>query len=89
MYVNRKINLDALTSAGLAQLVECLTTEWKVVGSLGRTNTQGLKITEKWNRMVVPSPVGDIKIVSPNSTSRAKYLDTQIKCCFLYLMEVH
>ena len=44
--------------------------------SQGRTNTQGLKITEKWRfawlgwsrKMVVPSPVKDVKIVSPSST---------------------
>ena len=29
--------------------------------------------------MAVPSPVGDVKIVSPISTFHAKYLDTQIK----------
>ena len=54
--------------------------------SRGRTNTQGLKITEKWRyslcpaggwtftwlgwprKMAIPSPIGDVKIVSPIST---------------------
>ena len=39
-----------MTLAGLAQSVERLTAEREVAGSVprGRTNTQGLKITEKW-----------------------------------------
>ena len=39
-----------LTAAGLAQSVEHLTSEWYVgcgFDSRGRTNNQGLKITEK------------------------------------------
>ena len=41
---------DFLTAAGHSQSVERLTAERKVVGSTpqDRTNTQGLKITEKW-----------------------------------------
>ena len=40
---------EDLTVAGLAQSVERLTAEREVAGSIsrGRTNTQGLKMTEK------------------------------------------
>ena len=33
--------------------------------------------------MAVPSPVGDVKIVSTIITFVLKYIDTQIKCIFL------
>ena len=36
--------------------------------------------------MAVPSPVGDVKIVSSISTLDAKYIDTQIKCLFYCLI---
>ena len=35
--------------------------------------------------MAVPSPVGDVKYSVPNQYFRAKYIDTQIKCCFFCL----
>ena len=34
-------------------------------------------------KMAVSSPVGDLKIVSPISTSVLNYIDTQITCIFL------
>ena len=33
--------------------------------------------------MAIPSPVGDVKIVSTIITFVLKYIDTQIKCFFL------
>ena len=36
------------------------------------------------HKMVFPSPVGDVKIVSSISTFCAKNFDTQIKCICLY-----
>ena len=63
--------------------------------SRGRTNTQGLKITEKWRywtfawlgwsrKMAVPSPLGDVKYSVHNYHFRAKYSDTQINCIFFW-----
>ena len=69
--------------------------------SRNRTNTQGLKMTEKWRycfcpangwtfawlgwprKMAIPSPVGDVKIVSSISTFVLKYTEAQIKSIFL------
>ena len=63
--------------------------------SRGRTNTQGLKITEKWRywtfawlgrsrKMAVLSPLGDVKYSVHNYHFRAKYSDTQINCIFCW-----
>ena len=53
-----------ISSVGRAPGLDCRA-EGRGFDSRGRTNTQGLKITES-----VPSPVGDVKIVA---------LDTQIR----------
>ena len=91
----------SFTAAGLVQFVERLTADpgRSRVRFPSRTNTQSLKLTEKWGyflclangstfaylgrqrKMAVPSPVGNVKIVSPISTSLLNTL-TQIKCFF-------
>ena len=71
--------------------------------SLGRTITQGLKMTEKWRyslctasgetfawlgwprKMAVPSPLGDVKIVSPISTFVLNTLTLKWKCILTHL----
>ena len=68
----------------------------------GRTNTQGLKITEKWRNYLChsckpldlrvacmtskngdPISLGRLKNIVLNLNSRAKYINSQIKCIFL------
>ena len=73
----------ALVEAGLAQSVERLTAEREVAGSIPVAEPilrVLIKITEKWRyslctaisarpcKMAVPSPVGEVKILSPVST---------------------
>ena len=71
--------------------------------SQGRTNTQGLKITEKWRyflcpaggwtfawlgwprKMAVPSPLGDVKIVSPISTFVLNTLTLKKSALFYFI----
>ena len=60
MFTNR----DRISSVGRA--LECRA-EGRGFDSRGRTNTQGLKITEN---------------IVPNKYFRGKYLDIQIKCFF-------
>ena len=73
----------ALVEAGLAQSVERLTAEREVAGSIPVAEPilrVLIKITEKWRyslctaisarprKMAVPSPVGEVKILSPVTT---------------------
>ena len=81
-------DLDRDSISTVAQSVERVTAEREVAGSIlgARTNTQGLKISQKWRyslctasgltfawlgwprKMAVPSPAGDVEMVSPIST---------------------
>ena len=89
----------ALVEAGLAQSVERLTAEREVAGSIPVAEPilrVLIKITEKWRyslctaisarprKMAVPSPVGDVKILSPVSTFVLNPL-TLKSSAFIYL----
>ena len=66
--VSRSLFLLALfsTAAGLAQLVEHLTAEREVAGSIpgGRTNTQGLKNNREMKVLYMPPSVNDLVLRS-------------------------
>ena len=66
MFTNR----GRISSVGRA--LDCRA-EGRGFNSRGRTNTQGLKITEN---------------SVPNKCFRAKYLDTQIKCFFFFFNNI-
>ena len=89
----------ALVEAGLAQSVERLTAEREVAGSIPVAEPilrVLIKITEKWRyslctaisarprKMAVPSPVGEVKILSPVSTFVLNTLTLKSSAVFFF-----